>query len=654
MHRDDIAGYVNQQLETYRLVREEVEESWLECWAKYLNTPPTVNFLRDSTLKRVGDISTDWRHKLSGGKCYESVETIVGYLMAATFPNRDWFTAEPTTYKASEDHISELKIARLIKRHVASKMDESGFKSAWNVFIRQMVVTGTSVIALPWRTTSTKKPQRKPTELQGDIDTTYEVVMEDVVEYDAPSIEVLDVFDCYIDPHGHDPNKGNFIRKLRKTKGEVINMIKSGEYDCDAIDVINYSSEGYDTSTSRRDMLTMFEGLQVRSWHPTELVELVEYWGDIYDAETGELAENMVVTLLGDKLLSYEPSPFWCGKPFIIGTYSLTGHSPYGFGGVQPTLGLLHQLDTITNQRLDNLELAVNSMWTLRSDGVLQPDEVYTEPGRVFLVADHDDLRPLQPPAQTWTVTYQEAGLLEQSIDKTFGTGNYISSNQQRSGERVTATEVAAVRDAGGNRLSIVHKHIEETALIPMLSKLFTMVQQYTVEDVVVRVASDEPDAFEYWALSPEDFNTPLKLRPVGSDNVIERKQYIQERLEFVNSVAAIPEVAQMLDMKRIVIDLLQHWGFDEPEAYLKSAEAPSEDVVAPSPLQDPMSAAIAQAPSTGVANALQAQQMADGGASMMNTMFAGSHVSPDTNFEQQVENIDAASQQPQQPIPQQ
>ena len=89
VHKEDIAGYVNNKLELFRMAREEVEESWLECWAKYLNTPNAESNIQSSIIKRVGDVETQWRHHLTGAKAYEAVETIVGYLMAATFPTEN-------------------------------------------------------------------------------------------------------------------------------------------------------------------------------------------------------------------------------------------------------------------------------------------------------------------------------------------------------------------------------------------------------------------------------------------------------------------------------------------------------------------------------------------------------------------------------------
>ena len=250
------------------------------------------------------------------------------------------------------------------------------------------------------------------------------------------------------------------------------------------------------------------------------------------------------------------------------------------------------------------------------------------------------------------TATYVEAGLLEQTIDKSFGTGNYISANQQRSGERVTAAEVAAVRDAGGNRLSTIHKHIEESVLYIFLAKLHSLVQQFTIDPVKVRVAGEGPDEYHYWELEPTDLNLPVKLRPIGSDNVIERKNYVQSRLEFVQAVAQLPEVMGKLNMDMFLTDLLQHWGFDDPDRYLIKSN-PQQEQVKPTPtsgnpIQDALDSG--SLPSVGMANALQQQMAADGGMTMTNQLTSGTSLAPgiDTDTQQEMidEQLNAARQQ--------
>lgn len=572
---DSISSFIRREHRRFADARQEVEDLWLEAWATYLGTPQSTSYIRQRSLYTVGNVNTDWRHKLNTGKAYETIETIHAYLMSATFPNRDWFNAVPQS--PGEDN---LLTARLIKRHVQDKLQEGRFRSIWEGFLRQLLITGNSVIALPWRVETAKIKKWQAVRVPVfDDEPEFEVVEEEVEVCSCPEFETLDMFDCYFDPLVPDPNKGNFIRRLTKTKAEVLNLLKEGFYygtsERDIVEAPALEGHDYD-GVSEKDDLTMFQGITVAGgWSPGHTIELIEFWGDIHLEH--ETHHNVVVTMCGDHILRFEPNPYWCGKPFVVGTHTPVSRQPYAMGALQPNLGMLHELNIITNQRLDNLEIAIDQMYTLRSDGLLQPEDVFTEPGKVFLVSDHNDLQPMVSGGVAASVTYQEASYLESTIDKNFGTGNYVGANSARAGERVTAEEVAAVREAGGNRLNGVHKHIEDTALLVVLDKLMHCVRQFTTKPQQVRVAGKDAGQYDYYELGVEDLGKPIKLIPVGSDHVLERKAYIEDRLAFVQAVAQIPEMAQMVDYQRMMSDLLQHWGFEEPEAYLKQAE-PEQD----------------------------------------------------------------------------
>ena len=78
---------------------------------------------------------------------------------------------------------------------------------------------------------------------------------------------------------------------------------------------------------------------------------------------------------------------------------------------------------------------------------------------------------------------------LETAIDKAMGIGNYVNANSSIGKERTTATEVDAVKAAGGNRLNGVHSHMEVTTFLPFLEKVVQGCQQYIDKDEVIRIA---------------------------------------------------------------------------------------------------------------------------------------------------------------------
>lgn len=565
---DQITAYVSKQRERYKSSRALAEERWREAWALYIGSPEAMEDMRSQILHTVGDVNVDWRHKINVGKAFEAVETIHGYLMAATFPNRDWFDVQP-------ESPSDMKMAQLVQKFVGKKLEQGNFRTHYENFLRQLIITGNSVLALPWRYETVKwkkrvkrwKPKSPDETTMSLDDTPYEwvEVTEDRIVENHPDFETIDMFDVWFDTSIPDPNRSGLLRRLYKTKAEVIQDMDAGLYIYQPPDTI-MGDRAVDSSKAVKDIY-MGVSNEGNRGSPADVVEIWEYWGDVHLDDI--TYKDVVVTVMGDNtLLRFEPNPFWGGRPFIIGSF-IPVLQTYSMGAIQPNAGLLHELNIVTNQRLDNLELSIDQMWTVKADGLLQPEDVYTEPGKVFLVADHDDIAPVPGVQGDYPITYQESGVLEQFIDKNFGTGPLIGGGQPRGGERVTAEEIQAVRDAGGNRLSNVHKHIEDTALMPLLARIMRSCQQFVTKDELVRISGGKPDSFEYYTVGPDELNNEWKLKPLGADYVADRKKYIQERLDFLAAVVQIPQMAAKVNYDAILFDLVHHFGFDDPDRYI-------------------------------------------------------------------------------------
>lgn len=626
--RDDhkAAGtYVLSELERFKNARLEIEEEWLEAWALYLNTDQGVEYMRSKVLQTVGNVNDDWRHKINTGKAYESVETIHSYLMGAFFPNEDWFDAVPTMPGEDNNLLS-----RVVKRYVQNKLDQSGFQSEFSTFLRQLIVTGNSVMALPWRydLVTNRRVVQAEQPLFSDLgdEPEWEVVSKEV-EHQRPEFETLDMFDVFLDPTATDPNDAALIRIVRKTKAEIVSLFQDEVYSgLSKHEIEQLQPTNSNTLSSNAEQYRNISGYTTDDLNYHE-IEIIEYWGDLHLQDV--TYHDVVVTLIGDKVVRFESNPYWT-KPFVVGTYIRVPRQPYAMGALQPNLGMLHQLNIITNQRLDNIELHVNKMWAVVDDGVLDPDDIETLPGKVLKMGNPDSLRPIDMGRADFTINYQEASVLESTIDKNMGTGNYVGANSQRQGERVTAAEIAAVRDAGGNRLSGVHNHIESTALREILKRVFELMRQFVREPEVVRIAGEQAGEFKYFEVGTEELNKPLSLKPLGAGHVIERKRYIQDRLDFIASVSQVPQMASLIDYETILHDLLINWGFDEPEKYLKK----KEEEPAPNPLDKGMNVEqdMVDSGGAGMLNNFQAQMQADGGASMLGEMFpnADPNVTPE------------------------
>lgn len=562
-----VLNYVNSKLNDMKNSRIEVEETWVESWAQYLATHAAQNELRAQRIKSVGNVGTDWRHKIDRGKAFEIVETIHAYLMGALFPNENWFDIEPR-------NPSDTDLLRVLRKFLRDELKDLEFDIKFDDFVRQLIITGNSCLFFPW----------------DDDD-------------DAVEIELVNVFDFWLDAAGKDPSDTNVVRRVMMTRAEVMEKTKSDEFPLtDEYEVLKVHGT---RSYNKFDKVRQFQGLQsVERNSVDEFCEIYEYWGCIII--DGCEYEDVVVTFADNLLLNIQPNLYKSGTPMIYCNFIPVVDMVYGIGALQSSLGMIHVLNILTNQRLDGIELTTSPMWTKKPSSTLDAEDLYVEPGRVLEVEDHDDVRPMPPSQWNIQTSYEEANYMESSIDKNAATGPLIGAGMGRSGERVTAAEIAAVREAGGNRLSGIHRRLEKRGLTKAIDKIFNIYRQYKSKAAIVRYAGDEAGKFDYARITRSDL-VEVRVDAKGSDHVIEKRKALQDIYDFLGAVNQDSEMATLIDKEAVLRRVMRHLPFDDPQEFLKTKKAPENP--------------IRQMGGQSAVNAIEQQMQTDGGNQLLNQL---------------------------------
>lgn len=537
---NQVVSFIMECLELYKTARGDLEDIWLESWAAYAGSSTAVEFQRTLTAEIVGDINDDWRHKVNVGKAYEIVETVVAYLSAAIFPNKDWLKIEPL----SPIH---RMLARVLTKYFADKMEEWRFKSQFISSLRQAAITGTTTISIQW--------------VDGEV-----------------RFETLDNFDVYYDPVAITAEESAVIKRVMLKRADIIKKINSGEFEHITIeDVQKLGAYSISDTEDNIEIVRDFYGLDGNeSISYSDQIECWEFWGDII--LDGVMYINHYAVVIGDHLVKFAESPYNCGRPMVAGTYTPVVRQPHGMSSFQAALGLLHVLNCVSNQRLDNVELGTNVMFKRKQSSITPAEDCYVEPGKVFDVIEMDELMPFTPDVSSLVINYQEAATITAAVEQTTGTGPLVSTGQPRGGERVTAKEVSMVREAGSNRLSVVHNHIEETFLIPVLQKVLSIVRQFVSTDSIVRISGARRDSNEYYAVGRTELrNTDIRLKPRSAGHIVEQQAYIEKRTAFIQLVLSVPQFAEKIDFERLLIDLLENWGFEDPMSYMITEQQAAE-----------------------------------------------------------------------------
>lgn len=492
-------------IDNEKRMREPINAKWLELWHLYKTEP-----LRVAS-------EGEWHSKLNDGRTFEVIETVACYVRNALFYSDSWVTLE-----AREPGLAE--IVPLASAYFRDCLNNSNLKREFRLFIAQLLLLGTSVMSVDW------------------VD-------------DKLTFECLNMYDCYIESNRRYDAKTSFAFRTHELNyADFLQMYElfdklEDESQEEAFERLHNASE-----KNNEGKLQLSDTVE----RPDErYVTLVEYFCPI---------EQMLHYFVDNECVGSRQSK---ECPWLFTTLIETPGSAYSLSLIDSSIGLILENNVLMNRRLDNIAISVDNMWMFVDDGVTNPDDIKTAPGKVIVVGRPDSVQPMHPPHNNFNVTYTEAQVLDTKIDRNVGTGAMISANAYRTGERVTATEVRSVKDAGGNRLTDLYEHIEFNAVLPILNRAYTLVKKNTKSSKVVSLPGKEQGSKDYFQMLPEDLSYDYKVRLSATQSVINRDREVQTLTDFLTLIANIPQFQELVNYRNLYYDLLTKFGFDDPSRYI-------------------------------------------------------------------------------------
>lgn len=510
----EVVKCLEENLRDYQQVRQVMETYWRDYYISYMTTPMAKRQNLTRISAHIGDVQTNWRHNIKTPKAYEITETIVSYFKGAFFPNDRWFDFTPSMPVKNPNYHAIIDINR---RFVNKKLVDAQFKTNFGIFLREMVIAGTSALMFPW--------------------------VEDNAKF-----QVLSPFEFLLDPEAQDPNEANFIRSYsmspvrfrQHVEDETFNLVDSAQLR-DILDGQTYATPhqaGFDIDRNALDSLRSLMGMSDFTRHSNKSVTVFEFWGEL-ELNNVVLKNVRASWTESGTLLNLETNPYG-HKPFMIGTYLRLSSSPYGIGALQPISSQLYYKDTLTSRNADNVAVSSDTMMEVVMDGVIDPDDVYIAPGKKIFVTQSGSVNPINLP-YAGGATMQDLQVLEQTADKAIGTGPYIGVGNGRAGERVTAAEVQAQQQTGDNRLTDVFVDLEAQVMLPFIKVFHQYCQKYSQGGVLAM-------GDVYIQVNPGILQFPFDVISLGANHVADKEYNLRQMMDWLGIVAQNQQMAQMVN----------------------------------------------------------------------------------------------------------
>jgi hypothetical protein len=318
-------------------------------------------------------------------------------------------------------------------------------------FVKAMLIFGTSFGRTYWDFRERAKTRMIPKEINGRVVWTPKNAEQvTVTEFDGPNFETLNIYDCFPDPNASNiHNLRWFIYRTFKTLDELKaeNETRGEEY----YQNLKELEKKLEDKKKKKMGDSATEGMQYRE-HRRVMLSTEELKGE--DISNPDIVIFRRFTRDGwcdyavehDLILREVENPYFHGDiPIVYGVdYTYPGEL-YGMGEIEPVDRVQRAINAVLNQRLDNVQLTLRTMWKVKKNSGVDMHTLVSSPGNIITTNDMTAVEPVQIPDVTGATFVQTMNYLTSALQNGTGITDYttgINSNAHTANETATGTRL--------------------------------------------------------------------------------------------------------------------------------------------------------------------------------------------------------------------
>jgi hypothetical protein len=298
-------------------------------------------------------------------------------------------------------------------------------------FVKSMLIFGTAFGRNYWDFREDEKTRMIPKKVNGRMVWSPKNKEKiNVTTFDGPNFEVLNIYDCFPDPNSTNlDNMRWFIYRTFKTMEELENENETrGTEYYKNLDVLK---EGLASKSS--DETGLSDDKQYRE-HRRIMMSTQEFHGK--DESNPEIVVLRRFTREGwcdycpeyDVIIRECENPYFNGKLPIV--YAVDYPYPgdlYGMGEIEPIDRIQRAINAVLNQRLDNVQLTLKTMWKVKKGAGVDMHTLISSPGNIVTTNDMNAVEAISTPDVTGGTFVQTMNYLTSALQNGSGITDYTA-----------------------------------------------------------------------------------------------------------------------------------------------------------------------------------------------------------------------------------
>lgn len=484
-------------------------------WAESKQEIQNYIFAQDTTQTTNADLP--WKNSTHIPKLCQIRDNLHANYMAALFPNDRPFEWE------GDDEDSEAKDKRqTIEAYMENKTRQGGFRSEMSKCVADYIDYGNTFAMVDFIAESITDTQTG----------------EQISGYVGPKVVRISPMDIVFNPTASDfnttPKIIRTLATLGSLKSEMEDHPEKGYLDEVFSRVIQNRQKfsGLAQGDFYKTEAYQFAGFS--SWFhyfTSDYVELLDFYGDIYDYNTGAFHKNQCITVVDRSyIIRQGPNPSWLGNQVIHHAgWRLRPDNLYAMGPLDNLVGMQYRIDHLENAKADAFDLIIHPVMKIK--GIVE-DFDYGPNSRIYIGDDGDVT--FQAPDTTCLQGDNQIAMYEQKMEEMAGAPKQ-AMGFRTPGEK-TAYEVQVLEN-GANRVFINKtSYLEENFEEPILNNMLECSRRNMNISDTIRTMDDQYGVVMFTKITKEDITANGKIRPVGARHFARNANIIQNLTQFANS----------------------------------------------------------------------------------------------------------------------
>lgn len=504
------------------------------------------NYIFATDTSSTSNSTLPWKNSTTIPKLCQIRDNLHSNYLSSLFPNDDWLRWQGY----GKEDSAKLK-AKSIQAYMDNKCREGHFRTEMSKLLLDYIDYGNAFATCSFESKYKTMPD-------GSV----------VPDYVGPKLVRISPMDIVFNPLATDfLNTFKIVRSV-KTLGELKRLAQDEPEQAFwqiAIDrrehlqgrLGAYSIEDFDKAIGFQvdGFGNMYE------YYMSDFVEILEFYGDYHDQESGELMTNKVITVVDRScVVREEDIPSWLGHaPIYHVGWRVRPDNLWAMGPLDNLVGMQYRIDHLENLRADAADLIIHPPLKILGD----VEEFEWGPNCEIHIAEGGDVGEVSKSFQGVMLAANDIQMYEDRMEL------YAGAPREAMGVRTpgekTALEVQTLSNAAGRIFQEKITTFEIELLERVLNAMLETSRRNMDGSDIIRVMDDDIGVQDFLRITQEDITANGKIRPVGARHFAKQAQDLQNVVGIFNSPIGqmIQPHTSAIAMANFVSDVIGLNGYD-------------------------------------------------------------------------------------------